>query len=132
MTVLAHKDGTKEQLLACHSYNVAENAREHAKDIDQGHVLFLLGLYHDLGKADPKFQRKLKQEPEMHVDHSYAGARYLFTKAKAKFGHEPFVDIITYVIAALTACLMYTTRQAQLATSCMNDYSSKTDIAIPS
>ena len=40
MTVLAHKDGTKEQLLACHSYNVAENAREHAKDIDQGHVLF--------------------------------------------------------------------------------------------
>ena len=30
MTVLAHKDGTKEPLLACHSYNVAENAREHA------------------------------------------------------------------------------------------------------
>ena len=100
MTVLAHKDGTKEQLLARHSYNVAESARKNAEDIGQGHVLFLLGLYHDLGKADPKFQRKLKQEPEMHVDHSYAGARYVFTKAKAKFGHEPFVDIITYVIAA--------------------------------
>lgn len=100
MTVLAHKDGNKEQLLARHSYNVAENARKHAEDIGQGHVLFLLGLYHDLGKADPKFQRKLKQEPEMHVDHSYAGARYLFTRAKALFGYEPFVDIITYVIAA--------------------------------
>ena len=100
MTVLAHKDGNKEQLLARHSYNVAEGARENAKDIGQGHVLFLLGLYHDLGKADPKFQRKLKQEPDMHVDHSYAGARYLFTKAKTLFGYEPFVDIITYVIAA--------------------------------
>lgn len=100
MTVLAHKDGKKEQLLARHSYNVAEEARKHAEGIGQGHVLFLLGLYHDLGKADPKFQRKLKQEPEMHVDHSYAGARYLFTRAKALFGYEPFVDIITYVIAA--------------------------------
>lgn len=60
MTVLAHKDGNKEQLLARHSYNVAEGARENAKDIGQGHVLFLLGLYHDLGKSGSKVSTQTK------------------------------------------------------------------------
>ena len=38
MTVLAHKDGNKEQLLARHSYNVAEDARENATNMSDSHV----------------------------------------------------------------------------------------------
>ena len=45
MTILAHKDGDRIQTLAEHSYNVANLARDEASSINQGHVLFLLGLY---------------------------------------------------------------------------------------
>ncbi|KXT78404.1 CRISPR-associated helicase Cas3 [Streptococcus sp. DD11] len=77
--ILAHKDdyGNKQSLKE-HSFNVAVKAREDAKLIGQGDVLFLLGLYHDLGKANQAFQYKLTKDPNKHVDHSSAGARYLF------------------------------------------------------
>ena len=100
MTILAHKDGSRIQTLAEHSYNVANLARDEASSINQGHVLFLLGLYHDLGKADRKFQKKLTNNPDMKVDHSYAGALYLCTKISQQKGHSIFSEIIAYVIAA--------------------------------
>lgn len=100
MTILAHKDGDRIQTLTEHSYNVACLARDEASSINQGHVLFLLGLYHDLGKADRKFQEKLTSNPDMHVDHSYAGALYLCTKISQQKGHSAFSEIIAYVIAA--------------------------------
>lgn len=100
MTILAHKDGSRIQTLAEHSYNVANLARDEASSINQGHVLFLLGLYHDLGKADRKFQKKLTNNPDMKVDHSYAGALYLCTKISQQKDHSIFSEIIAYVIAA--------------------------------
>ena len=100
MTILAHKDGDRIQTLAEHSYDVATLARDEASSINQGHVLFLLGLYHDLGKADRKFQEKLTSNPDRHVDHSYAGALYLCTKISQQKGHSVFSEIIAYVIAA--------------------------------
>ena len=50
---LAHKDGANEQLLRDHAYNTASLALDSAYEIGQGDVLFLLGLFHDIGKADP-------------------------------------------------------------------------------
>ncbi|WP_165209877.1 CRISPR-associated helicase Cas3' [Streptococcus tangpeifui] len=108
--ILAHyEDETgKKQSLEEHSFNVANKAREDADSIGQGDLLFLLGLYHDLGKADQKFQDKLTKNPAMHVDHSYAGAKYLFEKIKIglsakgvdKAARLQFNDIIAYAISA--------------------------------
>ncbi|MGT2907400.1 CRISPR-associated helicase Cas3' [Streptococcus dentiloxodontae] len=108
--ILAHyeHETDKKQSLEEHSFNVANKAREDAAPIGQGDILFLLGLYHDLGKADKKFQDKLTKNPAMHVDHSYAGAKYLFEKIKIclsakdvdKAARLHFNDIVAYVIAA--------------------------------
>lgn len=98
--ILAHKDGANEQLLRDHAYNTASLARDFACEIEQGDVLFLLGLFHDIGKADPLFQQKLTTNPDTHVDHSYAGARYTFTNIMQIHGYDIFTDTIAYVIAA--------------------------------
>ena len=108
--ILAHYEceTNKKQSLEEHSFNVANKAREEAESIDQGDLLFLLGLYHDLGKADNKFQDKLTKNPAMHVDHSYAGAKYLYEKIKIRLSAKDvdkatrlqFNEIVAYVIAA--------------------------------
>lgn len=106
---LAHKNNTgEEQSLEDHSFNVANKAREDAEFIGQGDLLFLLGMFHDLGKADEKFQNKLTKNPTMHVDHAYAGAKYLYEKIKIRLSAKgvdkatrlQFNGIVAYVIAA--------------------------------
>ena len=107
--ILAHKDNKgNKQSLEKHSFNVAVQARESAQIIKQGDILFLLGLYHDLGKANTAFQDKLEIYLNKHVDHSSAGARYLFQKIqtclKDSFVQTKdrilFQEIIAYVISA--------------------------------
>lgn len=107
--ILAHKDNNGNvQSLQDHSFNVATKAREDANVIDQGDILFLLGLYHDVGKANQEFQVKLLLHPNKHVDHSSAGARYLFQKIQTclkslnveKTDRELFQEICAYVISS--------------------------------
>lgn len=108
--VLAHynREINKKQLLEEHLINVAESARQSANSIGQGDILFLLGLYHDLGKADRLFQRKLMEQPKLHVDHSSAGAKYLFRMIQQalkalevdRWLVSTFNDIVAYVISA--------------------------------
>ncbi|HEL1253274.1 TPA: CRISPR-associated helicase Cas3' [Streptococcus equi subsp. zooepidemicus] len=116
--ILAHYQGktglepAKEQSLEEHSFQVAELARTAATSIKQGDLVFLLGLFHDLGKAEYRFQEKLLKKPNSHVDHAYAGARYLYDEiGKVLLGHVQqypdskslvlyFRDIVAYVISA--------------------------------
>ena len=107
--ILAHKDNNGNvQSLQDHSFNVATKAREDANVIDQGDILFLLGLYHDLGKANQEFQDKLLLHPNKHVDHSSVGARYLLQKIQIclkslnveKKDREFFQEICAYVISS--------------------------------
>lgn len=107
--ILAHKDNNGNvQSLQDHSFNVATKAREDANVIGQGDILFLLGLYHDLGKANQEFQDKLLLHPNKHVDHSSAGARYLLQKIQIclkslnveKKDREFFQEICAYVISS--------------------------------
>ncbi len=103
-----NRDTNEMQSLKIHLTNVAESGRKEAESLGQGDVLFLLGLYHDLGKANKAFQDKLEMQPNKHVDHSSAGARYLFQNIQAclKKSSIPLADrvlfqeISAYVISA--------------------------------
>ena len=104
--VIAHIDGEKKQLLILHLLNVANNAAANAKNLQQNNVLFLLGLFHDLGKASRKFQDKLLNHPNNHVDHSTAGAYYLFNQIDLEISNKQmlqkllFKEICAYVISS--------------------------------
>ncbi len=82
MVLYAHSENAqgKRQPLADHLRNVAELARERARPFGGGDLAFLAGLWHDAGKADPEWQRYLR-ESEAGVrrrgtgpDHKCAGA----------------------------------------------------------
>lgn len=79
MELLGHYDRTtgEKQLLLDHLFNVAYFGRKEASVIKQGNIVYLLGLLHDLGKSDRNFQYKLLENPNMHVNHSSAGAKFI-------------------------------------------------------
>lgn len=109
--LLAHYDGKneKEQLLIDHLSNTAKIASRMGKSIGISNLCFLLGAIHDIGKADLKFQKKLKKESgKERVVHSTAGAYFLFEKGynrklqdKESFNsYNNFIEICMYVIEA--------------------------------
>lgn len=111
MDLLAHydKENKKEQLLRDHLLNVAQIASNIGEDIGIGNLCFLLGIMHDIGKADLKFQEKLKKESRNErIVHSTAGAYFLFEKGynkklqdKESFNsYNNFIEICMYVIEA--------------------------------
>ncbi|MDP2738886.1 MAG: CRISPR-associated endonuclease Cas3'' [Pseudorhodobacter sp.] len=63
-----------------HLVNVGKLASDRARRFELSQAAFLAGLYHDLGKYDPAFQRKLVGEIN-RVDHSTAGAVVLLDRA---------------------------------------------------
>lgn len=67
------------QSLADHLNGVAALAREFALRFDSGDWGFLAGLWHDLGKCDPEFQRRLRGE-RIAVEHSGLGAALAFAR----------------------------------------------------
>lgn len=69
----------ERQLLVDHLRNVANRARELADPLGGGEFGFLAGLWHDVGKADPEWQRRLIEcemgtRQQVGTDHKCAGA----------------------------------------------------------
>lgn len=103
------KTGKKQRLID-HLENVANDAAQMANKIGQKDILFLIGLYHDLGKADHLFQEMMLKQTGKHVNHSSAGATYLSQRIAGILNeHEPkkegkykqsFIEVICYVITA--------------------------------
>lgn len=79
---IVEKDGVlSKQLLSDHLYNVADRAAGYGADFDSGDWAYLIGLWHDLGKYQPGFQDKLKNE-NFNVEHSGVGAALAFDRYK--------------------------------------------------
>lgn len=83
MNFLAHtkngKNFTSEehsQLLLDHLKNVSKYTSNYANDFGAGEIGALLGLVHDLGKYQMKFQKRIRGAP-VSVDHATEGAKLL-------------------------------------------------------
>lgn len=68
----------ERQLLVDHLRNVAKLARDLASPFGGGDLAFLAGLWHDVGKADPKWQERLIEcekgdRKRVGLDHKCAG-----------------------------------------------------------
>ncbi len=84
------------QLLRNHLVQVAGFAAEMAKPFGLSRAAYVSGLFHDLGKYQPEFQRRLEGAKEQ-VDHSTAGA--IFLHGLAKGADKSIAELIAYGIA---------------------------------
>ncbi len=79
--LLAHyneEDGkVKKQLLIDHLFEVSRLSKSIGKTVDLENTSELIGLLHDVGKAEGSFQQYLKGEYRGNVNHSSAGAKIL-------------------------------------------------------
>lgn len=112
--IIAHRDSDtgQTQLLMDHLFNVAELSITEAEEVEQSQTAYLLGLLHDLGKADRNFQKKLKGKPNMKVNHSSAGGKYFFElllqnrnlirtiPEESQWLFLEFIEVIIYIITA--------------------------------
>lgn len=106
--IYAHYNGTDKQLLLDHLFNVARSGAKEAQTVGQENVLFLIGIFHDLGKASQAFQNKLMKKPNDKVDHSSAGAYFLFEKIPTVlefYSYDKgivkiFTELVCYTISA--------------------------------
>ena len=71
------KNKVSFQTLKEHLNNVAQLSADHAEIFGSTEWGRLIGLLHDIGKARKEFQIKLTEKPNLHVDHSGAGAALL-------------------------------------------------------
>lgn len=80
MEWIAHTCETNVQPLQEHLRNVAELTEKFCSAFeipgtDVGKYAYETGLVHDIGKYSQSFQKKIRGNPEIHVDHSTAGAK---------------------------------------------------------
>ena len=105
MSFFAHtppKDSIKWHPLQCHLFKVAKLAREFGSKFNAEELAYYAGLWHDLGKYNPKFQEYLKEcdratrlrkkPPSQKVPHAVYGAKLAAEKfqplAPLIYGHH--------------------------------------------
>ncbi|MFD0960058.1 CRISPR-associated helicase Cas3' [Paenibacillus chungangensis] len=105
MSFYAHtKEEGQPQLLLHHLENVARLAEQYANVFGAGHLGYIAGLMHDLGKYSDEFQQRLAGS-KRRVDHSTAGARWALhaewlTKYKGATGLDAFfAKLVSMAIA---------------------------------
>ena len=91
MDLIAHKDDNRVQSLKDHLTNVAAIASSFASSFNNGDWAYFAGILHDLGKADSEWQKYILGKCGTGINHSEAGAQYVFSKLNS--------NIIPYLIA---------------------------------
>jgi CRISPR-associated endonuclease/helicase Cas3 len=131
MEYCAHKDGDREQLVREHLQGTAELAAEFAEKFGKADWGYCCGLLHDIGKYSREFQTKIRENPDLRVDHSTAGA-----KVCNELGG--YYQCMTYCIAGHHAGLPDLGRRGLSSSLCdrldkkICDYSAyKSEIKIP-
>lgn len=131
MEYCAHKDGDREQLVREHLQGTAELAAEFAEKFGKADWGYCCGLLHDIGKYSREFQTKIRENPDLRVDHSTAGA-----KVCNELGG--YYQCMTYCIAGHHAGLSDLGRRGLSSSLCdrldkkICDYSAyKSEIKIP-
>lgn len=78
--IWAHKNNETnvKQSLIEHLVNTATESRKLGDKANVGSICCLIGLLHDVGKAETKFQEKLEKNTNNNVIHSTAGAYFLY------------------------------------------------------
>lgn len=89
-------DRSDWQLLTDHLEQVARLASERGASLGLMKTTSIAGLFHDLGKYDPAFDRVLKGEPGPIVDHSTAGGRVLCDQVPEHI--SPVAEVLAYAI----------------------------------
>ena len=75
MEYLAHIDGDREQSVKEHLHGTAELAEKFAAKFRKADWGYCCGMLHDIGKYSAEFQKKIKENLDIRVDHSTAGAK---------------------------------------------------------
>jgi CRISPR-associated endonuclease/helicase Cas3 len=114
MAYYAHtppKDSDKWHPLQAHLEKVADRAKQLADKFKAGEIAYYAGLWHDLGKYNPDFQKYLEQcheasktnssEPKSRVRHAKYGAKLAAEKfhpiAPIIYGHHSGLPQIQYM-----------------------------------
>ncbi|MBE6862158.1 MAG: CRISPR-associated helicase Cas3' [Ruminococcus sp.] len=80
---IRNKDG-KIQTVKEHCLSAAEKGKNYAEKFGAGTIAYIQGLFHDAGKLTDKFNEYVCGNSDCtrgEIDHSYAGARYLYELA---------------------------------------------------
>lgn len=94
--IVAHINNEQSQSLDEHSRNTACIAKEFASSFGNGDWAEYAGWFHDLGKANPEWQKYIRGEiSSTSVNHSEAGAQYVYQKQNDKYS----ALIVAYLIA---------------------------------
>lgn len=94
--LLAHKNELYTQSLISHLESVAKISSDFAVSFNNADWAYYAGLFHDLGKSDADWQKYLNGEKATSLNHSEAGARYVYSKMNP---NNPAAKIIPYIIA---------------------------------
>ena len=104
--IWAHKNNetNEKQSLIEHLVNTATESRKLGDKVNFGSICCLIGLLHDVGKAETKFQEKLEKNTNNNIIHSTAGAYFLYknfynNSIVGKL-QKRFIEICMYIIEA--------------------------------
>ncbi len=92
----AHWNDDKKQELKEHLINVARLSESYSVE-KLKRIVFLCGLYHDLGKYTNEFQKKI-DDPQIRTSHSDCGAYEMYKRGKEDIP-KPIAFLLAYCIS---------------------------------